>query len=62
MLAYFGASLCLGSLPALMVASTLTALHVLTAIKEEELLLKKFGREYEEYMRKVRWRFIPGVY
>jgi len=62
MLAYFGASLCLGSLPALMVASTLTALHVLTAIKEEELLLKKFGREYEEYMEKVKWRFIPGVY
>ncbi|RLF16150.1 MAG: hypothetical protein DRJ97_01620 [Thermoprotei archaeon] len=62
MLVYFGASLCLGNVPALIVASMLAALHVLTAVKEEELLLKKFGREYEEYRRRVKWRFIPGVY
>ena len=35
-----------------------SALHVLTALKEEEYLLKRFGEHYEEYMR----RFIPYVF
>ncbi len=30
--------------------------------KEEEELVKKYGRKYKEYMEKVRWRLIPNVY
>jgi protein-S-isoprenylcysteine O-methyltransferase Ste14 len=30
--------------------------------KEEEFLIKKFGREYQDYMKKVPWRFIPGIF
>jgi protein-S-isoprenylcysteine O-methyltransferase Ste14 len=37
-------------------------LTILTAIKEEKALLEKFGKEYERYMRKVRWRFIPRAF
>lgn len=35
---------------------------VLTAVKEEEFLLRKFGPQYAEYMRKVPWRLIPRIF
>ncbi len=35
---------------------------ILTALEEEKYLLNKFGREYEEYMKNVRWRLIPGIF
>jgi protein-S-isoprenylcysteine O-methyltransferase Ste14 len=43
-------------------AVLLSALMVLIAIKEEKFLLKKFGNQYEEYLRKVRWRMIPRLF
>ena len=30
-------------------------------MKEEQLLLQRFGSEYEDYLRKVPYRFIPNV-
>jgi protein-S-isoprenylcysteine O-methyltransferase Ste14 len=30
--------------------------------REEELLVERYGRAYEGYMRRVRWRIIPRVY
>ncbi len=35
---------------------------VLVALKEERLLCKQFGKEYDEYKKEVRWRFIPGLF
>ena len=35
---------------------------VMTAVKEEEFLLSKFGAGYEEYMQNVPWRFIPRLF
>lgn len=43
-------------------AVLLSVLTVLIAIKEEEFLLKRFGNQYEEYLRRVRWRMIPRVF
>jgi len=40
----------------------LSILLILTALEEEKELAKRFGKEYEEYLNKVRWRFIPGVF
>ncbi len=31
------------------------------AKKEEEFLIKKFGKEYQDYIKKVPWRFIPKI-
>ena len=36
-------------------------LTILTAIREEQVMKEKFRKEYEEYMRRVPWRFIPKV-
>ncbi|WP_319415213.1 isoprenylcysteine carboxylmethyltransferase family protein [Marispirochaeta aestuarii] len=33
-----------------------------TAVMEEEILINKFGVEYEAYKRDVRWRIIPGIF
>jgi protein-S-isoprenylcysteine O-methyltransferase Ste14 len=30
--------------------------------REEEHLLKQYGKEYREYMRQVPWRILPRVY
>jgi protein-S-isoprenylcysteine O-methyltransferase Ste14 len=30
--------------------------------REEGLFLQRFGGEYRDYMQRVPWRMIPGVY
>jgi len=37
-------------------------LIVMTAIKEEEFLLQRFGHRYEQYMKETPWRLIPGIF
>jgi protein-S-isoprenylcysteine O-methyltransferase Ste14 len=46
----------------IIIAIIFAILHVLTALREEKNLLERFGREYEEYMRRVPWKFIPRVF
>jgi len=58
-LAFFGLALAFGSTPALIIALALTFHHYYLAIKEEREMLKKFGKLYAEYMRKVPDRFLP---
>ncbi len=61
-LMYLGASLWFESLVPILIALLFSGLHVLTALKEEEYLLRKFGDDYRRYMERVRWRFIPGLF
>ncbi|MGD1009501.1 MAG: isoprenylcysteine carboxylmethyltransferase family protein [Candidatus Aminicenantales bacterium] len=35
---------------------------VMSALQEEEFLLRKFPEEYRQYKQSVRWRMIPGVF
>ena len=35
---------------------------IMTALKEEEFLLQKFGEGYRQYKKNVRWRFLPGIF
>lgn len=30
--------------------------------REEGYLLEKYGKDYEEYMKKVRWRVLPKIF
>jgi protein-S-isoprenylcysteine O-methyltransferase Ste14 len=30
--------------------------------REEEYLLEQYGKEYEDYMKKVRWRILPRIF
>jgi protein-S-isoprenylcysteine O-methyltransferase Ste14 len=41
----------------------LTIIHwALTALKEEETLMKQFPIEYTRYKQQVRWRMIPWIF
>jgi protein-S-isoprenylcysteine O-methyltransferase Ste14 len=45
------------------VLAFLTIIHwVLTALKEEEALMKQFPAEYARYKQSVRWRMIPWIF
>ena len=45
------------------VMALLTIIHwIITALKEEAVLLQTFPHEYMQYRQEVRWRMIPGVF
>jgi protein-S-isoprenylcysteine O-methyltransferase Ste14 len=60
-LIYFGFALGFAVVWMLIPAVIFTILTCLTAIKEEGYLRERFGKEYEEYARRVPWRFIPKI-
>lgn len=57
-----GLALFFYSLLALAIALFAFPLMAISVIDEEKRLIKKYGKEYEEYMRRVRWRLIPGIF
>jgi len=62
MLMYLGSAIGWGIVWMLLPVLLFSALTVLIAIREEAFLLQKFGSQYAEYMHKVPWRFVPGVF
>lgn len=62
MLNSLGFALLWGSLLPVIIAVFISIGYVLTALEEEKYLLEKFGRDYEKYMRDVKWRFIPRIF
>jgi protein-S-isoprenylcysteine O-methyltransferase Ste14 len=60
-LIYFGLALIFGVVWMLIPAFVFSVLTYLTAVKEELSLKKQFGSAYEEYMKRVPWRFIPKI-
>lgn len=61
-LMYLGVALLFHDILATVAAVILSFLQILIAFAEERFLIKKFGEEYEEYMGRVPWRFIPKVF
>ena len=59
---YLGLAIAWGVMWMLLPSLLFSVLTVLTTIKEEEVLLKKFGHQYEEYMQAVPWRLIPKIF
>jgi protein-S-isoprenylcysteine O-methyltransferase Ste14 len=58
----FGIVIAWGIVWMLIPAIISSILTILTALKEEQSLLEKFGKQYEEYMKKVPWRMIPKLF
>lgn len=61
-LTFFGLAIAWGIILMLIPAILFSILAIIIALKEEEFLLNKFGSEYEGYMRRVHWRFIPKIF
>lgn len=61
-LSYFGVFFILKSIWTLIPILIFSYIFYDASKKEEKFLLNKFGKEYEEYMKKVRWRFIPYIF
>jgi len=59
---YLDFALWWGSLLPLIIAIFFTIAMVFTALEEEKYLLRKFGRDYEDYMKRVKWRFVPRIF
>jgi protein-S-isoprenylcysteine O-methyltransferase Ste14 len=57
-----GIALAFGVIFTLIIAIVSILHWIMTALKEEEFLLQKFGEEYSLYKKKVRWRFIPRIF
>ena len=57
-----GIAFCFGVVATLLIALVSVIHWIMTALKEEEYLLKTFGEDYRQYKRNVQWRFLPGVF
>ena len=45
------------------ILALLSIIHwVLTALKEEKVLIEQFPTEYAGYKQQVRWRMVPGIF
>jgi protein-S-isoprenylcysteine O-methyltransferase Ste14 len=40
----------------------LLGLIVMLVIQEEKFLLQTLGAQYQDYMRQVPWRLVPGIF
>jgi protein-S-isoprenylcysteine O-methyltransferase Ste14 len=58
----FGLAFFFYSLFALIIAFISIPIMIWSILDEEKLLLKQYGLEYKEYMKKVPWRLIPKIF
>ncbi|MDH7516902.1 MAG: isoprenylcysteine carboxylmethyltransferase family protein [Candidatus Thermoplasmatota archaeon] len=58
----FGLALFFYSTFALAIAIVAIPIMIWSIIDEEKLLIKQYGEEYKEYMKKVPWRIIPRIF
>jgi len=57
-----GLSLFFYSYIALFIAIIAIPIMICSIIDEERLLIKQYGKEYKDYMKKVPWRVIPKLF
>jgi protein-S-isoprenylcysteine O-methyltransferase Ste14 len=58
----FGLAFFFYSIAALLIAALAIPLMVWSIIDEEKLLIKQYGEEYKEFMRKTPYRIIPKIF
>ena len=58
----FGLAFFFYSSAALLIAIIAIPIMIWSVVDEEKLLIKQYGKEYEEYMKKIPWRIIPKIF
>jgi len=58
----FGLALFFNSIAALIIAIIAMPIMIWSIIDEEKLLIRQYGQEYKDYMKKVPWRIIPKIF
>ena len=58
----FGLALFFYSLSALLIATIAIPIMIWSIYDEEKLLIKQYGKEYEDYIKEVPWRIIPKIF
>ena len=58
----FGLALFFYSLAALLIAIIAVPIMIWSIVDEEKILIKQYGKDYKDYMKKVPWRIIPKIF
>ena len=58
----FGLALFFCSWATLFIAIIAVPIMIWSIFDEEKLLIKQYGKDYEDYMKKVPWRIIPKIF
>ncbi len=61
MLIFFGIAVFFNSFQGLLIAILSAMIIFIGSKKEEKELIRKHGKQYKEYMKKVSYRFVPKV-
>jgi protein-S-isoprenylcysteine O-methyltransferase Ste14 len=58
----FGLAFFFNSIAALLIAIIAIPIMIISIIDEEKLLIKQYGEEYIEFMKKTPWKIIPYIF
>ena len=58
----FGLAFFFHSIAALAIAIIAIPIMIWSIFDEEKLLIKQYGKEYKEFMKKTKWRLLPYVF
>jgi len=58
----FGLALFFCSIASLLIAIIAVPIMIISIFDEEKVLIKQYGKEYKNFMKKVPWRIIPRIF
>lgn len=58
----FGLAFFFNSIAALIIAFIAVPIMIISIIDEERLLIKQYGKQYIEFMKKTPWKIIPYIF
>ena len=58
----YGLGLFFNSIPALIIATIAIPIMMISIFDEERYLIKQYGQDYQNFMKKTPWRMIPKIF
>ena len=58
----FGLAFFFNSISSLLIAIIAVPIMIISIIDEEKLLIKQYGKEYIEFMKKTPWKILPYIF